>query len=226
LRDLLANSAIKLTWAAKLDILRSAAHGVAYLHSIRPFPIVHRDLKPSNLLVEQVAAAGQSNATTGCGGGGTNRHREIGTRWNVKVADFGLARVKQDNATMTSCGTPCWTAPEVIRGRRYDEKADVYSFGIVMWQVVTRRRPYDGRNFMGVLTDVLAGVRPSPLPAAITTGSGVGSCPGQVVELMQHCWAANAHDRPSMAEVVECLDLLASNTPAAAAAANNNDACV
>ncbi len=81
--------------------------------------------------------------------------------WNVKVADFGFARIKEENATMTRCGTPSWTglfkytisltlpfcvfhllklllrctAPEVIKGEKYGEAADIYSFGIIMWEV-------------------------------------------------------------------------------------------
>jgi serine/threonine protein kinase len=213
LRQLLENTAIKLPWAARLDLLRSAARGVAHLHAQQP-PIVHRDLKPSNMLVEQLKTSSASLTST------TMTSAAPLTTWNVKVADFGLARLKQDNATMTSCGTPCWTAPEVIRGWRYDERADVYSFGIVMWQVASRRRPYDGRNFMGVLTDVLAGARPSPLPMAAAagdtvggggggSGSGVsGGCPAELVALMQRCWAAEPDERPSMAQVVECLESL------------------
>jgi serine/threonine protein kinase len=124
--------------------------------------IVHRDLKPSNLLVDE--------------------------NWNVKVADFGFARIKEENVTMTRCGTPCWTgtppppttvtrrldqsahqlwlktAPEVIRGEKYSEKADVYSFGVVMWEVATRKQPFAGRNFMAVTMDVLEGKRPK-IPA-------------------------------------------------------------
>ncbi len=54
----------------------------------------------------------------------------------MKVADFGFARIKEENATMTRCGTPSWTAPEVIRGEKYGEAADIYSFGIIMWEVM------------------------------------------------------------------------------------------
>jgi serine/threonine protein kinase len=82
LRDILANNSVKLPWAQKLKLLHSAALGINYLHSLQPV-IVHRDLKPSNLLVDE--------------------------NMNVKVADFGFARIKEENATMTRCGTPCWT---------------------------------------------------------------------------------------------------------------------
>ncbi len=82
LMEILQNNSVKLTYQQKLRMLRSAALGINYLHSLHPV-IVHRDLKPSNLLVDE--------------------------NWNVKVADFGFARIKEENATMTRCGTPCWT---------------------------------------------------------------------------------------------------------------------
>jgi serine/threonine protein kinase len=166
---LLASSSIKLAWTRKLDLLRSAAQGINYLHSMQPM-IVHRDLKPSNLLVDE--------------------------NWNVKVADFGFARIKEENATMTRCGTPCWTAPEVIRGEKYDEKADVYSFGIIMWEVLTRKQPFAGRNFMGVSLDVLEGKRPQ-VP---------NDCAEGFKKLMKKCWHASAAKRPTMEDVLSQLD--------------------
>jgi serine/threonine protein kinase len=169
LRDILANNTIKLTWKQKLRMLRSAALGINYLHSLHPV-IVHRDLKPSNLLVDE--------------------------NWNVKVADFGFARIKEENATMTRCGTPCWTAPEIIRGDKYDERADVFSFGVVMWQVVTRKEPFAGRNFMGVSLDVLEGKRPQ-IP---------NDCPAEFRKVMKKCWHASAEKRPTMERVVAFFD--------------------
>lgn len=73
---------VKLEWKQRLQMLRSAAKGVNYLHTLDQV-IIHRDLKSSNLLVDE--------------------------NWNVKVADFGFARLKEENTTMTRCGTPCWT---------------------------------------------------------------------------------------------------------------------
>ncbi|ELR11090.1 serine/threonine protein kinase [Acanthamoeba castellanii str. Neff] len=169
LKDILANNTIKLAWKHKLRLLRSAALGINYLHSLHPV-IVHRDLKPSNLLVDE--------------------------NMNVKVADFGFARIKEENATMTRCGTPCWTAPEVLRGEKYDERADVFSFGIIMWQVATRKEPYAGRNFMGVSLDVLEGKRPQ-IP---------NDCPPEFKKVMKKCWHASADKRPTLEDVVTFLD--------------------
>jgi serine/threonine protein kinase len=143
LKDILANHSTKLGYEKKMRLLQSAAMGVNHLHSLSP-AIIHRDLKSSNLLVDE--------------------------NWNVKVADFGFARIKEENATMTRCGTPCWTAPEVLRGEKYSEAADVFSFGIVMWEVLTRRQPYAGLNFMAVTLDVLEGRRP-PLPHDFPRGA-------------------------------------------------------
>lgn len=94
---------------------------MSYLHSFQP-PIIHRDLKTHNLLVDD--------------------------HWNVKVADFGLSR-PQSLATMSAAGTPQWSAPEVIRQEKYTTKADVYSFGIIIFELISKKVPYAN---MGPLT--------------------------------------------------------------------------
>jgi serine/threonine protein kinase len=120
----------------------------------------------------------------------------VDENWNVKVADFGFARIKEENATMTRCGTPCWTAPEILRGEKYDERADMFSFGVVMWQVTTRKEPYAGRNFIGVSLDVLEGKRPQ-IP---------GDCPPEFRKMMKKCWHGVADKRPSMEAIVAFLE--------------------
>ncbi len=101
----------------------------------------------------------------------------------VKVADFGFATAKVDNGTMTRCGTPAWTAPEILlppngTKARYTEKADVYSFGIVMWEVLTQDLPYQDQDMMHVAMGVLGGIRPQ-VPSGCAAGFS---------NLMQSCW--------------------------------------
>src|SRR5690606_31236227 len=64
---------------------------------------------------------------------------------NTLVSDFGLSRSVNDVTTMTACGTPCWAAPEVLRNSHYSFEADVFSFAICFWEMVTLKYPYHGR---------------------------------------------------------------------------------
>lgn len=172
LRDLLASpEGARLGWDVRLRMLRHAARGVAYLHARSP-PVIHRDLKPANLLV--------------------------GDDHRVKVADFGLARVKEEGATMTaSRGTRAYAAPEVLLSRPYTEKVDVYAMGLVMWSVLTRREPFADRgpHDAEVYADIIGGMRP---PVASDT-------PADFLTLMSRCWKNNPARRPTMQTVVDAL---------------------
>jgi serine/threonine protein kinase len=169
LRDILRDKTIQLPWKLRMKIARSIALALNYLHTLDPV-IIHRDLKSSNILVDE--------------------------NWGVKVADFGFARIKAENTTMTRCGTPCWTAPEILRGQAYDEKADIYSFGIVLWELVTRAHPYGERNFIGVTMDVLNGVRPAIPP----------STNKDLAELIRECWEDNPKKRPKLKRMLKFFE--------------------
>jgi serine/threonine protein kinase len=58
--------------------------------------------------------------------------------FNSKVADFGIARLKQAGAVHSICGSPAWMAPEVLRGAAFSEASDAYSFGVLLWEMVRR----------------------------------------------------------------------------------------
>ncbi|CAI0626262.1 unnamed protein product [Linum tenue] len=119
--QLLQRNATKLEWRRKVHMALDIARGMNYLHHFNP-PIVHRDLKSSNLLVDR--------------------------NWTVKVGDFGLSRLKHETFLVTKSGkgTPQWMAPEVLRNERSDEKSDIYSFGVILWELATEKIPWDNLN--------------------------------------------------------------------------------
>ncbi|ETV99798.1 TKL/DRK protein kinase, variant 1 [Aphanomyces invadans] len=116
LYSVLKNPRVQLSWKQPLlSMAIDISRGMAYLHSMDP-PIIHRDLKSMNILVS--------------------------SSFGAKISDFGLSREKVLDDTMSVTGTPLWLPPEMIRAERYSEKADVYSFGIVLTELDTRRIPY------------------------------------------------------------------------------------
>lgn len=88
-----------------------------YLHSFKT-PVLHRDLKSLNVLLDD--------------------------HFIPKITDFGWTRLIAEKMT-ASVGTFQWMAPEVIRSKSYTEKADVYSFGIILWEIASREPPYKSR---------------------------------------------------------------------------------
>ncbi|GFR40294.1 hypothetical protein Agub_g475 [Astrephomene gubernaculifera] len=150
----------------------SVARGMAYLHSRRP-PILHLDLKSPNVLVDD--------------------------RWRVKIADFGLSRVRQRTyvSSGATSGSPEWMAPEVLRCDQYAEAADVYSYGVVLWELLTGQAPWADLNAMQVVGAVGFARRTLPDPS-------------EGDQLLLHlCKACRAHDptqRPSFAQIVEAMD--------------------
>jgi Protein tyrosine and serine/threonine kinase len=153
-----------LSWQHCLKMALDTAKGMLYLHSSVP-QILHRDLKSHNLLVDE--------------------------HFRVKISDFGLSKVLEKSSTaqtMTSCGTAAWAAPEVLRNARYTEKADVYSFGVVLWELWTRKDPYEGMPAFQIIFAVgTEGLRP-------TIPSG---CPDAFGQLMLDCWQGEHSRRPS-----------------------------
>ncbi|EGC29254.1 hypothetical protein DICPUDRAFT_159186 [Dictyostelium purpureum] len=170
LYSILHDPSIIISWELVKRMMTDAAKGIIYLHGSNPV-ILHRDLKSHNLLVEE--------------------------DFKVKVADFGLSAIEQKAHTMTSCGTPSWTSPEILRGQRYTDKADVYSFGIILWECATRQDPYAGiPPFQVIFAVGREGLRP-PIPK-------VG--PPKYIQLIIDCLNENPNHRPSMEQVLERLE--------------------
>jgi hypothetical protein len=123
----------------------------------------------------------------------------------AKVSDFGVSARLLDGAThrsTASLGTITHVAPEVLSSGRLSKAADVYAFGIMMFEVFTNQTAYAGCHSGAIVERVvIRGERP-PVPR---------SMPPQYALLMQRCWAANPDDRPSFEQVIACLDLLLDN---------------
>ncbi|XP_046850799.1 mitogen-activated protein kinase kinase kinase 7-like isoform X2 [Xenia sp. Carnegie-2017] len=147
------------------------AMGVEYLHGTNPKAIIHRDLKPPNLLLDI-------------------------THTLLKIGDFGTACDMQTYMTNNK-GSAAWMAPEVFEGDKYTEKCDVYSFGVILWQLISRRKPYDdvGGPALRVMWAVHQGRRPPSIRKA----------PSPFKSLMTRCWHKEPQKRPSFSAIVPYL---------------------
>jgi len=168
LRDVLDRKGENLPWKLRLKLAKDAAKGMAYLHSRN---LIHRDLKPQNLLVN--------------------------SNWSCKVSDFGISTVSSHTTHMTCIGTPIYMAPEVLAKDKYSEKADVFSFGVLLVEIYTAMRPYSEAKYAHfnqaqlMYQIVQNGARPdlSHLPVALQ-------------QLVSDCWAEDLRLRPSFPEIV------------------------
>mmetsp|Transcript_5401 Transcript_5401/g.20565 ORF Transcript_5401/g.20565 Transcript_5401/m.20565 type:complete len:523 (-) Transcript_5401:50-1618(-) len=167
LADLIRRKGDNLSQALKLKMAADAAAGMKYLHDNN---VIHRDLKTQNLLVNN--------------------------SWQCKISDFGISTVKSRTMTMTCIGTPLYMAPEVLQNSRYSEKADVFSFGIVLVELYTGRPAYhslseEGASDAQLMYKIVAeGLRPD-----------LSDMPHALQELVADCLCQEAAMRPSFDEL-------------------------
>ncbi|XP_063059326.1 receptor-interacting serine/threonine-protein kinase 4 [Engraulis encrasicolus] len=163
-----------LPWELRFRIIHETAVGMNFLHCMTP-PLLHLDLKPANILLD--------------------------AHYHVKISDFGLARwngfsQNDDMSRDGFCGTIAYLPPERIiqKDRVSDTKHDVYSFAIVIWGVLTQKKPYQGENnILHIMVRVVKGARPdlSAIPRSRPPASN------GFIDLMQRCWADSPSARPS-----------------------------
>uniref|UniRef100_A0A0D6R1P3 non-specific serine/threonine protein kinase n=1 Tax=Araucaria cunninghamii TaxID=56994 RepID=A0A0D6R1P3_ARACU len=169
---LIKNRRRKLAFKVVIQLALDLSRGLSYLHSKK---IVHRDVKTENMLLDKSR--------------------------NLKIADFGVARVEAQNPKdMTGeTGTLGYMAPEVLDGKPYNRKCDVYSFGICLWEIYCCQMPYPDISFAEMTYGVVRqNLRPE-IPRC---------CPSSLANVMKRCWDGNSDKRPEMDEVVKLLEAI------------------
>ncbi len=196
--ELLHNPVVTLTPRRRVEMALDAASGLSYLHSHRPKAILHRDVKSLNLLVDKRSGV-------------------------VKVSDFGLSSLMGEGGNH-SFGTLLWAAPELLGGFApmappdYTAACDVYSFGIVLYELATGREPWDGYALIEVKSMVCAGLRP-PMPTDNATG---------MASIISQCLNADPELRPTMdvvvAELTKLLQAMGGESHASGGSVTNSSA--
>ncbi|EEF48765.1 serine/threonine protein kinase, putative [Ricinus communis] len=161
----------------RLLIAMDAAFGMEYLHSKN---IVHFDLKCDNLLVNL-----------------KDPQRPI-----CKVGDFGLSKIKRNTLVSGGVrGTLPWMAPELLNGgsNKVSEKVDVFSFGIVLWEILTGEEPYANMHYGAIIGGIVNNTLRPAIP---------NFCDPEWKRLMEQCWAPNPAARPAFTEIAGRLRIM------------------
>ncbi|KAM8781294.1 mitogen-activated protein kinase kinase kinase 9 isoform 1-T1 [Rhynchonycteris naso] len=163
---------ILVNWAVQI------ARGMNYLHDEAIVPIIHRDLKSSNILVLQKVENGDLSNKI------------------LKITDFGLAREWHRTTKMSAAGTYAWMAPEVIRASMFSKGSDVWSYGVLLWELLTGEVPFRGIDGLAVAYGVAMNKLALPIPS---------TCPEPFAKLMEDCWNPDPHSRPSFTNILDQL---------------------
>ncbi|KAL3829118.1 hypothetical protein ACJIZ3_017920 [Penstemon smallii] len=187
---LLTRSASPLPWIVRLKIAQDAARGLAYLHEEMEFQLIFRDFKTSNILLDE--------------------------DFNAKLSDFGLARqgpaAGLGHVSTSVVGTVGYAAPEYVHTGRLTAKSDVWSFGVVLYELITGRRVLE-RNLPRGEQKLLDWVRPyvsDPKKFHLILdqrleGQNCMKSAQKLASLANKCLMKQPRSRPKMSEVIEML---------------------
>ncbi|XP_035264909.1 mitogen-activated protein kinase kinase kinase 20 isoform X1 [Anguilla anguilla] len=147
------------------------AKGMHYLHCEAPVRVIHRDLKSRNVVVTADKV--------------------------LKICDFGASRFHSHTTHMSLVGTFPWMAPEVIQSLPVSETCDTYSYGVVLWEMLTSEVPFKGLEGLQVAWLVVEKGERLTIPS---------SCPVSFAELMRKCWMTDPKERPMFKQILTTLE--------------------
>ncbi|XP_059045611.1 mitogen-activated protein kinase kinase kinase 11-like isoform X2 [Achroia grisella] len=165
---------ILVDWAIQV------AQGMEYLHCGAPMSLIHRDLKSSNVLLSEAILPDDTLEDK-----------------TLKITDFGLAREVYKTTRMSAAGTYAWMPPEVIKNSTFSHASDVWSYGVLLWELLTGETPYKGIDALAVAYGVAINKLTLPIPS---------TCPDPWKVLMKACWHSNPRERPQFPEILEQLE--------------------
>ncbi|XP_050720436.1 mitogen-activated protein kinase kinase kinase 11-like isoform X4 [Eriocheir sinensis] len=155
------------------------ARGMNYLHNSAPVRIIHRDLKSSNVLLSESIDNNELKYKT------------------LKITDFGLAREVSKTTRMSAAGTYAWMAPEVIKESTFSKASDVWSYGVLLWELLTGESPYKGIDTLAIAYGVAMNKLRLHIPTTV---------PIAWRKLMESCWELDPHARPTFVVILNKLD--------------------
>ncbi|XP_028992540.1 mitogen-activated protein kinase kinase kinase 20 isoform X1 [Betta splendens] len=153
------------------------ARGMHYLHSEAPVKVIHRDLKSRNVVLSADKV--------------------------LKICDFGASKFLTHTTHMSLVGTFPWMAPEVIQSLPVSETCDTFSYGVVLWEMLTREIPFKGLEGLQVAWLVVEKNERLTIPSA---------CPASFAELMRKCWAVEPKERPVFKQILSTLESMSNDS--------------
>jgi len=162
----------KIEWKERVQMAMDIARGMNYLHNMEGV-LVHRDLKSGNTLVDE--------------------------HYRVKISDFGSVVPKKEMGVKL-VGTPGWMSPERLLEEESDERTDVFSFGVVLWEFLNRKYPWEGLSNIQIVARVGHAGERLPLPDQVPKG-----CPPGYLSLIRDCWETYPSKRPPFSQILKVL---------------------
>ncbi|KAL0973024.1 hypothetical protein UPYG_G00197880 [Umbra pygmaea] len=178
-----------LMWPKKFQMIHETAMGMNFLHSMNP-PILHLNLKPSNILLDD--------------------------HLHVKISDFGLIKWEEAGSgnefieNLTARGNICYIPPETFSQcpDTPGTKFDVYSFSIVMWEILTQKKSYQSSKRSTTKTSVMMKVSSGRRPAIEMIPDDKPRECDQMIRIMEHCWDQDPEERPDFSDIVRNTEAL------------------